>query len=60
MTDTGLDQSHCFFKDGSGNVATTSWSTAAYDLTRRKVVQYVAWADSTDITKGHGTHVAGG
>lgn len=26
---------------------------------RRKVVQYVAYADSTEPDKGHGTHVAG-
>lgn len=59
VADTGLDMSSCFFRDSRGNVATTTWSSASYDLTRRKVVQYVVWADSTDVTRGHGTHVSG-
>lgn len=61
MADTGLDMNSCFFSDDTGNVAVTTQTAAAFDLTRRKVVQYVAstGGDSTDLARGHGTHVAG-
>lgn len=59
VADTGLDQRSCFFRDQTGNVPTTTYLAAAFDLTRRKVVQYVVWADSTDVNGGHGTHVSG-
>lgn len=59
VADTGLDMKSCFFKDQTGNVPTTTYLAAAFDLTRRKVVQYVVWADSADLAGGHGTHVSG-
>lgn len=59
VADTGLDMSSCFFNDPSGNVPTTTFSTAYYDSSKRKVIQYVVWSDSSDQAGGHGTHVSG-
>ncbi|GAB5031948.1 subtilisin-like serine peptidase [Nannochloropsis oceanica] len=59
VVDTGLDQNSCFFSDSSGPVAITTISAAAFDTKKRKVIQYVQWADDTDVIDGHGTHVAG-
>jgi subtilisin family serine protease len=64
VVDTGLDQYSCFFYDENGVTATSNASdvkanTVTTDLTKRKVVQYVAWVDSGDYESGHGTHVAG-
>jgi len=59
IADTGLDMSHCLFRDSTGNVRTTTYDVAAFDSSRRKVVQYVVWADSSDVPAGHGTHVNG-
>ena len=60
VADTGVDQDSCFFQDPNGPVNTTYSSEAAFDLSKRKVVQYVVWADSVDQEPaGHGTHVAG-
>lgn len=42
VADTGLDMKNCYFNDTRGNVAATTYSAAAFDLTRRKVVQYVS------------------
>eukprot|EP00624_Nannochloropsis_granulata_P000737 evm.model.NODE_12910_length_10155_cov_26.200590.2 len=59
VVDTGLDQNSCFFSDSTGPVATTTISAAEFDTKKRKVIQYVQWADDTDVIDGHGTHVAG-
>lgn len=59
VADTGLDQNSCFFSDSTGPVTPTTYQMASFDLTKRKVVQYVAWTDTTDEAKGHGTHVSG-
>jgi len=59
VVDTGVDQNSCFFSDAKGPLPTTTISEAAFDSSRRKIVQYVQWADSTDVENGHGTHVAG-
>lgn len=64
MIDTGLDDLSCFFIDWSG---TETPRTAKYDydnpiteLNRRKVVQYVAWADGEPASgKDHGTWCGG-
>lgn len=57
---------HCFFSDGAHSppfVAFHNDATAADfppdSLNRRKVVQYVTFADSSDDNEGHGTHVSG-
>lgn len=60
VADTGLDDSSCFFRDNSGKYS--SGATArdgSVQSQRRKVVQYSAYADSSDGVAGHGTHVAG-
>jgi len=65
VSDTGLDKDNCYFRDSSGEVATTNYvsysrSGPQYtDLNKRKVVQYNAFIDSTDDEDGHGTHVVG-
>jgi hypothetical protein len=58
VADTGLDLDHCFFND-TRDVAVTTFSAATFDTTRRKVVQYVSWADAKATVRDHGTHVVG-
>jgi len=55
VSDTGLDTDNCYFWDKSGDVS----KDGSIDLTRRKVIQYVSFIDSTDNFSGHGTHIAG-
>jgi len=59
IVDTGLDQKSCFFRDSTGPVPITTITEAAFDTRKRKVIQYVRWADDKDLANGHGTHVAG-
>ena len=59
VVDTGLDQNSCFFRDPTGPVPVTTISEAAFDTRKRKVIQYVRWADDRDVANGHGTHVVG-
>ncbi|CAM9356120.1 unnamed protein product, partial [Ectocarpus sp. 8 AP-2014] len=58
VTDTGLDDNSCFFRDEDGSVPRTTMEAADFYPDQRKVIQYVVFADDTD-TDGHGTHVAG-
>jgi len=64
MADTGLDDSHCFFREDDGERMQRSPLEAPItDSKRRKVVQYTHYErrniDSVDEPGGHGTHVAG-
>ncbi|CAM9757487.1 unnamed protein product [Phaeothamnion confervicola] len=60
VADTGVDISHCDFRESDGSsVAASSWSSPVTDLSRRKVVQYISFVDGYDAAGGHGTHVAG-
>jgi subtilisin family serine protease len=60
VADTGLDVNSCFFKDPERDpVSSSSWAIPTTDLKQRKVVQYIAYADESDVTSGHGTHVSG-
>jgi hypothetical protein len=58
--DTGLDDSSCFMcmSDGS-TVPRSSYTEPTFDLTFRKVIQYIAYMNGHDTAKGHGSHVAG-
>jgi len=56
VSDTGLDTTHCFFKQ-DGDV--TKNQSGAWQPDKRKVVQYFTFVDKTDYNQGHGTHVAG-
>lgn len=60
LADTGVDDMSCFFRDDS-NAYATQYTTRSGDVEtqRRKVIQYVGAADSSDYEGGHGTHVAG-
>jgi len=58
VSDTGLDMRNCYFKDDDGNGDIFSM----WDYSRRKVVKYdisPRGGDSTDIYRGHGSHVVG-
>ena len=60
VADTGLDDSSCFLADDSGAYSNPRTDrTGKVQSLRRKVVQYVAYADDVDHEGGHGTHVAG-
>ena len=58
--DSGLDELMCFFTNGDGTVVKRSNISNPYtDLSRRKVIQYITYADGGDWAFGHGTHVTG-
>jgi hypothetical protein len=58
--DTGIDELSCFFRNSdSSKVARSTYHAPTFDLTKRKVIQYIAYGDDTDLNKGHGSHVAG-
>ena len=64
VADTGLDDTHCFFREDSGSkMERSSLQSYIIDSRRRKVVEYVSNTDrncdATDVEGGHGTHVAG-
>ena len=76
VTDTGFDDASCFLRDtdatdgdltgsfnGDVQVARSTWDEPVTDLTKRKVVQYVAKGLGGDYEydyfSGHGTHVVG-
>ena len=53
--DTGVDELSCFFRNEDGSkVARSSYENPTYDLTKRKVIQYIPYADDTDTQEGHG------
>lgn len=60
QADSGLDDLSCFFinYDGTPTPRSNASDPKTYPE-RRKVIQYVAYADSRDEDGGHGTHVAG-
>lgn len=58
--DTGVDELSCFFQNSDLSfVERSSYRNPKYDLTKRVVVQYINYADSSDVILGHGTHVCG-
>jgi hypothetical protein len=64
MIDTGIDDLSCFLIDWSGTetprTAKADYNTPITELTRRKVVQYVAWADGEPQEgSDHGTWCGG-
>jgi subtilisin family serine protease len=63
VSDTGLDDSSCYFIDPSqkSDIERSLLGSPFTDFSRRKVVQYsrLKSADKEDLTAGHGTHVAG-
>eukprot|EP00588_Corethron_pennatum_P015723 CAMPEP_0194280448 /NCGR_PEP_ID=MMETSP0169-20130528/17349_1 /TAXON_ID=218684 /ORGANISM="Corethron pennatum, Strain L29A3" /LENGTH=696 /DNA_ID=CAMNT_0039025165 /DNA_START=805 /DNA_END=2892 /DNA_ORIENTATION=+ len=58
VSDTGLDMNSCYFREPNGSVRPSTVSVAAFDRTKRKVIQYISFVDAVD-GRGHGTHVAG-
>lgn len=60
IADSGLDDSSAFFMDDSGAYPTVTTSRSGIlEPFRRKVIQYIPYADGTDDEGGHGTHVSG-
>ena len=64
IADSGLNDYSCFFYDNSlyysdARTTRTGISSSSVERYRRKVIQYVSYADGTDVVGGHGTHVAG-
>ncbi len=62
VMDTGLDDLSCFFVedivgDNPDDILTPRDGLVYKD--RRKVIQYIPYADMTDYQGGHGTHVTG-
>jgi subtilisin family serine protease len=56
----GVDEYSCFFRNDDGSiVARSTFYSPTFDLTKRKVIQYINYADSSDTEGGHGTHVCG-
>ena len=60
LSDTGVDIDNCYFVDSEQITPKTEFKEVEgpANLLARKVVQYVSYADDTDSTSGHGTHVA--
>lgn len=49
MADTGLDLNHCHFREDDGDsIEPSDWDSPETDLTKRKVVQYIAYVDDFD------------
>jgi hypothetical protein len=61
VSDTGIDEMSCFFKDHSrGKVPRSSVEKPYTDTRYRKVVQYISYSGSSgDYSDGHGSHVSG-
>jgi hypothetical protein len=58
--DTGVDELSCFFRNTDNTkVARSPIYSPTFDLSKRKVIQYINYADGTDRSGGHGTHVSG-
>lgn len=58
--DSGIDEGSCYFRSEDGlPVARSSYQSPTFNLTKRKVVQYIDYADDKDRPSGHGTHVCG-
>lgn len=60
VADSGVNDLSCFFADEPGVYRTHSTSRSwGVESRRRKIIQYVPYADSVDDEGGHGTHTCG-
>ena len=58
VSDTGLDNNNCYFRDATVAVPVGNTGTP-FSATHRKIAQYFSKVDTTDYQSGHGTHVCG-
>eukprot|EP00588_Corethron_pennatum_P009085 CAMPEP_0194270124 /NCGR_PEP_ID=MMETSP0169-20130528/4172_1 /TAXON_ID=218684 /ORGANISM="Corethron pennatum, Strain L29A3" /LENGTH=884 /DNA_ID=CAMNT_0039012057 /DNA_START=1 /DNA_END=2656 /DNA_ORIENTATION=+ len=58
VSDTGLDTGSCYFRDENHDTSLQK-NDVPVDYKHRKVIQYISYADGSDESGGHGTHVAG-
>ena len=60
ISDTGIDENSCYFKDPKGKILRSSPEFPHIDHNYRKVILYVNFSGSGGDTRaGHGSHVAG-
>eukprot|EP01041_Mallomonas_annulata_P006552 gene6552-13254_t len=60
VSDTGIDESHCFFRNYDNSfIKKSSSKNPLFDLSKRKIIQYINDSDSVDVASGHGSHVCG-
>lgn len=64
VADSGVDDYSCYFWDNSGSYSSQSTTRSGYlsptlERNRRKIVEYISYADGSDTEAGHGTHVVG-
>jgi hypothetical protein len=60
VADTGVDELSCFFRNSDSSLVTrSSYLNPTFDLSKRKVIQYINYCDDRDTSYGHGTHVSG-
>ena len=60
VADSGVNDVSCFFLDDSKAYPTVTTSrNGELQPLRRKIIQYVAYADGSEDEAGHGTHVCG-
>ena len=60
ISDTGIDEYSCYFKDPKGMVPRSGPLNPHIDHSFRKVIQYINYSGSGgDSRSGHGSHVAG-
>ena len=60
VSDTGVNVDHCWFSDPWGPVPITTQAEAAFNSSKRKVIQYVVGTGGNSVDQdGHGTHCAG-
>jgi hypothetical protein len=55
-----VDELSCFFRNfDNSKVTRSTYTSPSFDLSKRKVIQYINYGDGKDRPSGHGTHVSG-
>ena len=56
VADSGLDYGSCFFQDQGSQISTLAQGTEFEDLSQRKILQYIAFADGTFLYLSNTLH----